>query len=194
MRGGGIYIEKYPNFPLKDLYQSSNIECNDLNSCAVLVDFSTDRANYERDIYPATIRIAVRLVNNTGKALKKEWLIENSLSDFLINDNKYYYINTSYVSVHKPDPFSLSTYGADTKISLKAEYDTGINEYTLYRHKKYSLIDVFDELNKLITADMNITVVVPRAKRNFSSILYACKNDHLKEKLEKSAKKKGKKL
>lgn len=186
----GVWMEKYSPFPLKDLHQEAAFENRGLNTCSILVDLSTDRPNYQRDIYPTEIRFAAQLTDNIGKTITKEWFIDNCLNDFLVNDDKQYYISESFYSIHKPDPFNLTTVGVDTKISLKAEYDTGINEYTIYNHKKYSLSDVFDELSMLINSDMDLFISIPRSKSRFVSSLNFCKDENLRNRLGKASKRK----
>jgi len=187
----GLHLEKYVPYPLKDLYQEHIFANNTINTCNILVDYTSDRANYNIDTYPAVMRVATKVIDTTGTIIEKEWFVENSLSDFFENNDKKYYVRRSFFSVHKPDPFNLSISGADTKISLKAEYDTGINEYTLSKYKSVTLSEVYDELESLIDDNMELKIIIPRSKRRFIDRIESIKNERLKIKLKKASKKKA---
>lgn len=143
----------YKSHPLASAYRGEHVENVDIseNVCHINIEYTCFKANYDSNCFPEICKVDY-LIRKNGQIISKTAFVNNSLSNYFVNDELYYY--ESGFSVGPYNPCLVGP--AKTHIPLAMEYRNGINEFTFTEVETVEDISIFKEIEMLIDESTKI--------------------------------------
>ncbi|GAE30938.1 GIY-YIG nuclease family protein [Halalkalibacter hemicellulosilyticus] len=133
------------------------------NTCTIKLDMSNSES--ETSKHPFIIRACYRLIDMKGNVYQKQHYIRNESTLKCQHGIKYIEKDFGNIIPIEKQPFSItskSNQGVDQPfITLLAEYNHGINDYTLKKQELVPLQIVFNEIEQLINENTRFKVKTP---------------------------------